>query len=345
MKTSDFDYYLPEELIAQTPLKDRTSSRLLVLDKDTGKTTQDHFYNIMDYLPENCVLVINNTKVVPARIIGFKEETGAKIELLILKEEDDGIYECLAKPVRRLHIGDRVAFGDKKQLVAIIKEKFDEGIVKVKFEYEGIFYEVLDSVGEVPLPPYIHEKLEDKDRYQTVYSKNKGSSAAPTAGLHFTEELLDKIRKSGRDIIEITLTIGLGTFRPVKSETIENHKMHSEVYSISEDAAKALNQAKKEGRTIVAVGTTSVRTLESNYKKYHEFKAEKSATSIFIYPGYQFEAIDELITNFHLPKSTLIMLVSALAGRDNILNAYKEAVDSKFRFFSFGDAMYIRRNR
>ena len=342
MKTQDFDYYLPEELIAQTPIENRSESRLLVLDKDTGEISEDHFYNILNYLDKNSVLVINNTKVVPARIIGEKEDTKAKIELLILKDLGSNIYECLAKPERRLKIGTRVIFKDGL-LVAKVIEKFDEGIVHVEFIYDGIFYEVLDKIGEVPLPPYIHERLENKDRYQTVYSKVKGSSAAPTAGLHFTEEILNRIKNLGIDIIEVTLTIGLGTFRPVQVDTIEEHKMHSETYSISEDAARRLNDAKKSGKRIVAVGTTSLRTLEANYSKYNEFKAENSSTSIFIYPGYKFKAIDELITNFHLPKSTLIMLVSALAGRENILNAYKYAVENKFRFFSFGDSMYIRK--
>ena len=342
MKTQDFDYYLPEELIAQTPIENRSESRLLVLDKDTGEISEDHFYNILNYLDKNSVLVINNTKVVPARIIGEKEDTKAKIELLILKDLGSNIYECLAKPERRLKIGTRVIFKDGL-LVAKVIEKFDEGIVHVEFIYDGIFYEVLDKIGEVPLPPYIHERLENKDRYQTVYSKVKGSSAAPTAGLHFTEEILNRIKNLGIDIIEVTLTIGLGTFRPVQVDTIEEHKMHSETYSISEDAARRLNDAKRSGKRIVAVGTTSLRTLEANYSKYNEFKAENSSTSIFIYPGYKFKAIDELITNFHLPKSTLIMLVSALAGRENILNAYKYAVENKFRFFSFGDSMYIRK--
>ena len=342
MKTQDFDYYLPEELIAQTPIENRSESRLLVLDKDTGEISEDHFYNILNYLDKNSVLVINNTKVVPARIIGEKEDTKAKIELLILKDLGSNIYECLAKPERRLKIGTRVIFKDGL-LVAKVIEKFDEGIVHVEFIYDGIFYEVLDKIGEVPLPPYIHERLENKDRYQTVYSKVKGSSAAPTAGLHFTEEILNRIKNLGIDIIEVTLTIGLGTFRPVQVDTIEEHKMHSETYSISEDAARRLNDAKKSGKRIVAVGTTSLRTLEANYSKYNEFKAENSSTSIFIYPVYKFKAIDELITNFHLPKSTLIMLVSALAGRENILNAYKYAVENKFRFFSFGDSMYIRK--
>jgi len=342
MKTNDFDYYLPEELIAQTPILNRSDSRLLVLEKESGKIAKDHFYNILSYLPHNAVLVINNTKVVPARIIGKKEETGAKIELLLLKEIDEGIYECLAKPEKRLAKGVVIDFGNGK-LKAIVKDVLPDGIVHVKFKYDGIFYAVLDEIGEMPLPPYIHEELKDKDRYQTVYSKIEGSSAAPTAGLHFTKELLKKIKQSGIDIVEITLTIGLGTFRPVKSDNIEDHKMHSEYYEISEEAADKLNNAKAKGRPIVAVGTTSVRTLESNLRNSNVFHEEKNTTDIFIYPGYQFKAIDELITNFHLPKSTLIMLVSALAGKDNIMKAYSEAVKEKFRFFSFGDAMYIKK--
>lgn len=342
MKTNDFDYYLPEELIAQTPILNRSDSRLLVLEKESGKITKDHFYNILSYLPHNAVLVINNTKVVPARIIGKKEKTGAKIELLLLKEIDEGIYECLAKPEKRLAKGVVIDFGNGK-LKAIVKDVLPDGIVHVKFQYDGIFYAVLDEIGEMPLPPYIHEELKDKDRYQTVYSKIEGSSAAPTAGLHFTKELLEKIKQSGIDIVEITLTIGLGTFRPVKSDNIEDHKMHSEYYEISKEAADKLNNAKAEGKPIVAVGTTSVRTLESNLRNSNVFHEEKNTTDIFIYPGYQFKAIDELITNFHLPKSTLIMLVSALAGKDNIMKAYSEAVKEKFRFFSFGDAMYIKK--
>lgn len=341
MKTADFDYFLPSELIAQTPLDDRSSSRLMILNKDTGEIEEDIFKNIISYLPKNSVMVINNTKVVPARIIGEKEKTGAKIELLLLKDLSNNKYECLTKPVRRLHIGDMVVFKDSI-LKARIDSIHEEGIVHVTFFYEGIFYEVLDKVGEVPLPPYIHEKLEKRERYNTIYSKVNGSSAAPTAGLHFTEDLLNKIKESGIEILEVTLTIGLGTFRPVKEDIIENHQMHSEEYEISEDVARKLNLAKKEGKKIISVGTTSLRTLEANYSKYGMFKATKEDTEIFIYPGYSFKAIDELITNFHLPKSTLIMLVSALAGRENILNAYNKAVEDKFRFFSFGDAMYIR---
>ena len=340
MKTDDFDYYLPLDLVAQTPITDRSSSRLLILDKNTGDIKEDRFFNILEYLDKNSVLVINNTKVVPARIIGEKEDTKAKIELLILKDLGSNIYECLAKPQRRLKIGTKVIFKDGL-LVAIVKEIFDEGIIRVEFIYQGIFYEVLDRIGEVPLPPYIHKKLDNIDRYQTVYSKIKGSSAAPTAGLHFTNEILTKIRDAGIEIVEVTLSIGLGTFRPVQVEDVEKHKMHPESYTISPISAAILNRAKRENKKIVAVGTTSLRTLEANYQKYNEFREETSETSIFIYPGYKFKAIDELITNFHLPKSTLIMLVSALASKENIMNAYKYAVDNKFRFFSFGDSMYI----
>ncbi len=342
MRTDDFDYYLPEELIAQVPISNRTGSRLLSLNMETGEIEESHFYDILKYLDKDSVLVVNNTKVVPARIIGTKEETGAKIELLILKNLGGDKYECLAKPQRRLQVGTIVSFKDGI-LKAHVLEILDEGIVHVEFEYDGIFYEVLDKVGEVPLPPYIHEKLDDKDRYQTVYSKVKGSSAAPTAGLHFTEELLSEVKKMGIDVIEVTLTIGLGTFRPVSVDDVEKHHMHTESYKVSKEAADKLNEAKRLGRKIVSVGTTSLRTLESNFNKYGMFKEEESETSIFIYPGYKFAAIDELITNFHLPKSTLVMLVSALAGKDNIMNAYKYAVDNKFRFFSFGDAMYIHK--
>lgn len=341
MLTNDFDYYLPEELIAQTPLQDRSSSRLMVLNKTTGEIEETVFSSITSYLPKDSVLVINNTKVVPARILGVKEKTGARIELLLLKNLGNDYYECLAKPQRRLHTGDIVSFKDGI-LKAEITELKEEGIVNARFIYDGIFYEILDKVGEMPLPPYIHKKLEEKDRYNTVYSKMEGSSAAPTAGLHFTKELLDEIKKEGIEVLEVTLTIGLGTFRPVKEDEIENHIMHSELYEIKDEVASKLNQAKKEGKKIVAVGTTSLRTLEANFSKYGTFKATKEETDIFIYPGYKFKAIDELITNFHLPKSTLIMLVSALAGRENILNAYNTAVKDKFRFFSFGDAMYIR---
>ncbi len=341
MRTSDFDYYLPEELIAQEPIINREESRLLILDKNSGKIEDKKFYNIIDYLDKDSILVINNTKVVPARIIGRKEETNAKIELLLLKDLGDKNYECLAKPQRRLKIGTKIIFKDDI-LEAEVINILPDGIVHVHFIFDGIFYEVLDEVGEVPLPPYIHKKLDKIDRYQTVYSKIKGSTASPTAGLHFTQKLLDDIKAKGIEILEITLTIGLGTFRPVSVDNIEEHKMHSEKYHISREVADKLNKAKENHKKIVAVGTTSVRTLESNYKKFNKFMEEDSETSIFIYPGYKFMAVDELITNFHLPKSTLIMLVSALSSRKNILNAYKYAVDNKFRFFSFGDAMYIK---
>lgn len=343
MKTKDFDYYLPEELIAQTPIINRSESKLLILDKNSGDLKDEHFYNIENYIDDNSILVINNTKVVPARIIGEKEDTKAKIELLILKDLGNNLFECLAKPQRRLKVGTIINF--KSILKAEVKELLDEGIVIVNFKYEGIFYNILDEIGEVPLPPYIHNKLEDKDRYQTIYSKVKGSSAAPTAGLHFTKEIFDNLKNKGIQVVEVTLTIGLGTFRPVKEEDIKDHTMHSEEYEISKESADILNNAKKQGKKIIAVGTTSLRTLEANYKKHNTFYPEKSSTDIFIYPGYKFEAIDELITNFHLPKSTLIMLVSALAGKDNILNAYNYAVNNKYRFFSFGDAMYIKNNK
>lgn len=341
MKTSDFDYYLPEELIAQEPILNREESRLLILEKNSGKIEDKKFYNIIDYLDKDSILVINNTKVVPARILGRKEETNAKIELLLLKDLGDKNYECLAKPQRRLKIGTKIIFKDNI-LEAKVIDILPDGIVHVQFIFDGIFYEVLDEVGEVPLPPYIHKKLDKIDRYQTVYSKIKGSTASPTAGLHFTQKLLDDIKAKGIEILEITLTIGLGTFRPVSVDNIEDHKMHSEKYHISKEVADKLNKAKENHKKIVAVGTTSVRTLESNYKKFNKFMEEISETSIFIYPGYKFMAVDELITNFHLPKSTLIMLVSAFSSRDNILNAYKYAVQNKFRFFSFGDAMYIK---
>jgi len=341
MKTSDFKFDLPQELIAQTPIKNRSDSKLLVVERNGFNLIDDHFYNVLDYLKENSVLVINNTKVVPARIIGKKVDTGATIELLILNNIENDLYECLAKPQKRLKVGTVVNFGNI--LKATVKELKDDGITIVNFEYEGIFYEVLDKIGEMPLPPYIHNKLKDKSRYQTVYSKIEGSSAAPTAGLHFTKEILESLKTKNIQIVEVTLKIGLGTFRPVTSENIEDHKMHSEKYSISKEAANILNKAKKEGREIVAVGTTSIRTLESNYKKFGCFKEETSDTSIFIYPGIKVESVDSLITNFHLPESTLIMLVSAFASKDIIMNAYKHAVLNKYRFFSFGDAMLIKK--
>ena len=341
MKTSDFDYYLPEELIAQTPLKDRTSSRLMVLDKNTGNVTHKHFKDIIDYLSPNDVLVLNDTKVIPARLIGEKEDTHAVIEVLLLKDLGDNTWECLSKPQKRVKIGSIISFGNGKLRAECIKLE-DEGITTFKLIYDGILVEILDELGSMPLPPYIHEKLEDKNRYQTVYAKHPGSAAAPTAGLHFTEDLLAKIKEKGIEIIPVTLHVGLGTFRPVNVEDTENHKMHSEYYEVSKESADRLNKAIKDGKRIVAVGTTSVRTLESAIHDDGLFYPECKNTSIFIYPGYKFKAINALITNFHLPKSTLIMLVSALAGRDNILNAYNEAVKERYRFFSFGDAMFIK---
>ena len=340
MKTSDFDYYLPEELIAQVPIEKRDTSRLMVLNKNTGEVFHKHFYDIVDYLDSGDVLVINDSKVIPARIIGIKEETNAVIEILMLKNIDGDVWECLCKPAKRISVGTIVKFSDKLKCECI--KVFDEGIRHFKFIYDGILMEILDELGQMPLPPYIHEKLEDKSRYQTVYAKNIGSAAAPTAGLHFTEELLSKIKSKGVVVVPITLHVGLGTFRPVNVEDVTNHKMHSEYYKMNEDVAKILNLAKENGRKIISVGTTTTRTLETICTKYGKFKECSGFTDIFIYPGYKFKAINGLITNFHLPKSTLIMLVSALAGKENIMNAYKIAVDNKYRFFSFGDAMFIK---
>ena len=340
MKTDDFDYYLPEELIAQTPLKERDHSKLLILDKNTGEITHERFDNIINYLTDNDVLVINNTKVIPARLIGVKEETNAVIEVLMLKEIDSNIWECLCKPAKRVKIGTIINFNDLLKLECIYEG--EDGIRHFKFIYEGILMEILDKLGEMPLPPYIHEKLEDKNRYQTVYAKKDGSAAAPTAGLHFTKDLMDKIKEKGIQIKEITLHVRLGTFRPVSVDDVTKHKMHSEYYEMDKETAEFLNNAKKEGKRIIAVGTTTTRTLETIINLYGEFKECSGWTDIFIYPGYEFKAIDSLITNFHLPKSTLVMLVSAFAGKDNIMNAYKDAVDNKYRFFSFGDSMFIK---
>ena len=341
MKTEDFNYELPESLIAQTPLKERDHSRLMVLDKSTGKIEHKHFFDIVDYLEEGDVLVLNDTKVMPARLFGIKEETGSHIEILMLKELEGDLWDCLVRPAKRIDVGTVVDFGDgllKATCVAIE----EEGIRVFKFSYQGIFYEILDKLGEMPLPPYIHEKLVDKDRYQTVYAKEIGSAAAPTAGLHFTRELLDKIKSKGVKIEYVTLHVGLGTFRPVMTENVLEHQMHSEYYVMKESTAAVLNEAKKNGNMIISVGTTSTRVLETVIARYGKFEACSGWTNIFIYPGYKFKAIDFLITNFHLPKSTLIMLVSALAGRENILNAYNEAVKERYRFFSFGDAMLIK---
>lgn len=339
MNTEEFDYYLPEELIAQTPLKDRSASRLMVLDRKTGKIEHHIFKDIVNFLDENDVLVLNDTKVIPARLFGVKEDTQAHIELLMLKEMGDDVWQTLCKPARRVKLGTVVSFGDGLLKAECIKED-EDGIRYFKMIYEGIFLEILDKLGEMPLPPYIHEHLEDKDRYQTVYAKNPGSAAAPTAGLHFTKEILEALSAKGVTICYITLHVGLGTFRPVSVEDVTKHKMHSEFYHISAEVAAILNKAKASGKRIVSVGTTSTRTLESAYD--NGFKETSGWTDIFIYPGYQFKAIDAQITNFHLPKSTLIMLVSAFAGKENIMNAYNEAVKEKYRFFSFGDSMLIK---
>ena len=340
MKTDDFDYYLPEELIAQVPIKERDHSRLLVLDKETGDITHERFDNIINYLNKGDVLVVNNTKVLPARLIGSKEDTNAVIEVLMLKDLGDNRWECLSKPAKRVKIGTIIKFSD--ELSAKCISIGDEGIREFEFIYNGIFYEILDRLGEMPLPPYIHEKLEDKDRYQTVYAKEVGSAAAPTAGLHFTPELINKIKEKGIIFEEITLHVGLGTFRPVSVEDVTKHKMHSEFYTMSKETAGVLNKAKEDNRRIIAVGTTTTRTLETILRDNDRFKEISGWTDIFIYPGFKFKAIDALITNFHLPKSTLVMLVSAFASKEKIMKAYTEAVKEKYRFFSFGDAMFIK---
>lgn len=341
MKVDDFNFDLPESLIAQTPLEKRDNSRLLVLDKKSGEITHHYFTEIINYLNPNDVLVLNDTKVIPARLIGIKEETDAVIELLLLKEVSKNVWQCLTKPAKRIKIGTIVSFGN-----GILKAKctnvLDEGIREFELIYQGILYEILDKLGEMPLPPYIHEKLTDKNRYQTVYAKNIGSAAAPTAGLHFTDELLTNIKNKGIKIVYVTLHVGLGTFRPVSVENISEHKMHSEFYMMSKESADILNNAKKNNYKIISVGTTSTRMLETIYNLYSEFKECSGWTDIFIYPGYKFKAIDHLITNFHLPKSTLLMLVSALAGKENIERAYQEAIKEKYRFFSFGDSMLIK---
>lgn len=341
MNTSDFDYFLPEELIAQTPLKKRDTSKLLVLDKKTGNIEHKHFTDIIDYIDSGDTLVLNDTKVIPARLIGEKIDTHAVIELLLLKDIQGDIWEALTKPAKRIHVGTIISFGEGL-LKAKCIEELDEGIRRYELIYDGILLEILDKLGTMPLPPYIHEKLIDQSRYQTVYAKNIGSAAAPTAGLHFTKELLKKIEEKGINIAYVTLHVGLGTFRPVQVDNIKEHKMHTEYYEMSKETADILNKTKENNKKIIAVGTTSVRTLETIYNKYNTFKECSGNTDIFIYPGYKFKAITYLITNFHLPKSTLIMLVSALAGRENILNAYKVAVENKYRFFSFGDSMLIK---
>ncbi|EUJ49285.1 tRNA preQ1(34) S-adenosylmethionine ribosyltransferase-isomerase QueA [Listeria fleischmannii] len=341
MKVEDFDFDLPESLIAQTPLLDRTSSRLMVLDKTTGDISDEKFTTIIDYLNEGDALVLNDTRVLPARLHGIKEETGAHIEVLLLKQKEGNKWETLVKPAKRIRVGAKISFGEG-ELTAICTEELEHGGRILEFHYTGIFYEILENLGEMPLPPYIKEQLSDQDRYQTVYAKENGSAAAPTAGLHFTEELLETIRKKGIHICFVTLHVGLGTFRPVDVSDTENHKMHSEFYRLNAETAATLNEVKANGKKIVAVGTTSIRTLETIATKFDgELQADSGWTDIFIFPGYTFKAVDALITNFHLPKSTLIMLVSALSTRENILNAYHHAVEAKYRFFSFGDAMFI----
>ena len=341
MNVQDFDFDLPEELIAQTPLLDRTSSRMLVMNKETGAVTHRHFRDIIDYLYEGDTLVLNDTRVLPARLMGIKEDTGANIEVLLLKQIEEDVWETLVKPAKKVKVGTVVSFGEgllRAECTAIL----DHGGRHFKMIYDGIFYEILDALGEMPLPPYIREKLEDQDRYQTVFAKERGSAAAPTAGLHFTEELLEEIRGKGVNIAFITLHVGLGTFRPVSVDSIEDHEMHSEFYRITQETADLINQTKKQGGRVISVGTTSTRTLESVANKFGgELQEDSGWTDIFIFPGYEFKAIDGLITNFHLPKSTLVMLVSALSNRDAILNAYNEAVKERYRFFSFGDAMFI----
>ena len=340
MKVSDFNYKLPEELIAQTPIEKRDESRLMVLNKKEQTIEHKTFKDIIDYLKPGDVLVRNNTKVLPARLYG-KKETGANVEFLLLKNINDDIWECIVRPGNKLHVGTKVVFGEGL-LNATILDIMPGGTRKVEFRYQGIFNEILDQIGLMPLPPYIHEELKEKDRYQTVYAKYDGSAAAPTAGLHFTEELLKKVQEKGVQIANVTLHVGIGTFRPVKEETVENHEMHSEHYYIKQEDVEKINQAKKNGNRVIAVGTTSCRVLETISDENGYVKEIEGDTQIFIYPGYKFKCLDGLITNFHLPQSTLLMLVSALAGREYMLNAYEEAVKEKYRFFSFGDAMFIK---
>lgn len=341
MRKEDFYFDLPEELIAQDPLEDRSSSRLLVLDKETGRVEHHVFREIIDYLQEGDCLVINDTKVIPARLIGSKIGTDAKIEVLLLKRKENDVWETLVKPGKKAKVGTRISFGDGR-LVGEVVDIVEEGNRLIHFEYEGIFEEILDQLGQMPLPPYITHQLEDKNRYQTVYAKHSGSAAAPTAGLHFTPELLKEIEEKGVQMARVTLHVGLGTFRPVKVDNILEHHMHSEFYQIEEEAAEKINRAKESGHRVICVGTTSCRTIESAADKNGKLHATNGWTEIFIYPGYEFKVLDCLITNFHLPESTLVMLVSALAGREQVLSAYEEAVKEKYRFFSFGDAMFIK---
>ena len=341
LTTEDFDYDLPQELIAQTPLKERDQSRLLVLDSKTGKYQDDYFYNVIDRLNPGDALVMNDSRVMPARLYGVKPETGGHVEVLLLNNTDGDNWESLVKPAKRAKVGTEISFGDGK-LTATVTEELEHGGRMIEFHYDGIFMEILDQLGEMPLPPYIKEKLDDPEMYQTVYSREIGSAAAPTAGLHFTTELLKKIEDKGVKLVYLTLHVGLGTFRPVSEENIEDHKMHSEFYRLTEDAAKTLNEVKANGGRIVATGTTSIRTLETIGTKFNgEIRADSGWTDIFIKPGYKWQVVDAFITNFHLPKSTLVMLVASFTGRENILNAYRHAVSEKYRFFSFGDAMFI----
>ncbi|MGM0319352.1 S-adenosylmethionine:tRNA ribosyltransferase-isomerase [Enterococcus sp. AZ067] len=342
LTTEDFDFELPEELIAQTPLSDRSSSRLLVVDRETGKFEDKHFYNIIDELAPGDALVMNDTRVLPARIYGEKQETGAHLETLLLNNIEGDTWETLIKPAKRAKVGTKITFGDGR-LEAVVEEELDHGGRIIRFQYKGIFLEILESLGEMPLPPYIKERLEDPDRYQTVYAKENGSAAAPTAGLHFTPELLEQIAAKGVKLVYLTLHVGLGTFRPVSVDNIADHEMHSEFYRLTEEAAAQLNEVRANGGKIVAVGTTSIRTLETIGTKFDgQIKADSGWTSIFITPGYQFKIVEAFSTNFHLPKSTLVMLVSAFAGRDLTLSAYQHAIDERYRFFSFGDAMFLK---
>lgn len=341
MNVKDYDYDLPEELIAQDPLEDRSSSRLMVLDRQTGNVEHRHFTDILEYLHPGDCLVINNTKVIPARLFGVKEDTQAKIEVLLLKRKENDIWETLVKPGKKAKPGTKLVFGDGL-LTAEVVDVVEEGNRLIQFHYDGIFEEILDQLGQMPLPPYITHQLKDKNRYQTVYAKYDGSAAAPTAGLHFTKELLQKVKDMGVDIAEVTLHVGLGTFRPVKVDNVLDHHMHSEFYMVSQEAADKINRAKENGHRVIAVGTTSTRTLEAAADENGHLQETSGWTEIFIYPGYQFKVIDALITNFHLPQSTLVMLVSALAGREHVLHAYETAVKEKYRFFSFGDAMLIK---
>lgn len=343
LKTEDFDYDLPQELIAQTPLKERDEARMLVLNAKTGEYKDDYFYDIIDYLNPGDAVVMNDSRVMPARIYGVKPDTGGHLEVLLLNNTEGDNWETLVKPARRAKVGTKIVFGNG-ELTATVTKELEHGGRMIKFDYDGIFMEILDKLGEMPLPPYIKEKLDDPEMYQTVYSKEIGSAAAPTAGFHWTKELLKKVEEKGVKLVYLTLHVGLGTFRPVSEDNIEDHKMHSEFYSLSQEAADTLNEVRKNGGRIVATGTTSIRTLETIGTKFNgEIKADSGWTDIFIKPGYKWQVVDAFITNFHLPKSTLVMLVAAFTGRENILNAYKHAVQEKYRFFSFGDAMFIHK--